>query len=91
MTREYSRIFSKVIWVLENLSKVKFWTSKLIFEIFYSILWTSMSIFDSPTTQNWTSMFISGGPTAHQMDLNVHFWRFPPHIIQVTVQYSGKP
>ena len=30
MTREYSRIFLKVILVLENLSKVNFWTS--IFE-----------------------------------------------------------
>ena len=63
MTQEWSRIFLKVISVLENLSEVQFWTSKLIFEfsnsmfgpqnlIFEwskSIFWTSMPIFDSPT------------------------------------------
>ena len=75
MTRESSRISFKVILVLKQHSKVRFWPSKLIFELSSSIFWTSMSIFDSPTAQNWTSMSISGGPTAYQMDLNAHFWR----------------
>ena len=42
MTREYSRILFKVILVFKNLSKVNFWTSKLIFGCFKSIFWTSM-------------------------------------------------
>ena len=50
-----------------------------------------MSIFDSPTAQNWTSMSISGGPTAHEMDLNVHIWRFPPHIIGPQCPYLAVP
>ena len=65
MPWEYSRIFVKVILVLENLSEVDFWTSKHIFDDFKSIFWTSMFIFDSPTAYYWTSMSISGGPTAY--------------------------
>ena len=55
MTREHSRICLKDILVLENLSKVHFWISKLIFEGFKSIFWTPTSIFDSPTAYYWTS------------------------------------
>ena len=65
MTREYSRIFLKVILVLENLSKVNFWTSKIISQYFKCIFWTSMSIFQSLTAYYWTSMSISGGPSAY--------------------------
>ena len=55
MTWEYSRIFLKVILVLENLSEVDFWTSKQIFECFKSMFWTLMTMFDSPTAYYWTS------------------------------------
>ena len=49
MTWEYSGIFLKVILVLENLSEVRFWTSKLIFEFSKSIFWTSMPSICCPT------------------------------------------
>ena len=65
MTREYSRIFSKVILVLKTHPKVNFWTSKLIFECFKSIFWPLMSILDSPIAYNFISMSISGGPSAY--------------------------
>ena len=56
MAWECCRMVLKVMLVLENLSNVLFWTSKLIFESFQCIFWTSMSILDTPTAYYWTSM-----------------------------------
>ena len=102
MTRECSRMFLTVSLVLKQPSKDNFWTSKLIFELSYSIFWTSIPSNSCPTAQNWTSMSISGGPTAYLMGLNVHFWRshrilngprcpflaVPPHIKWTSLSLS---
>ena len=79
MTREYSGIFLKVILVLENLSKVDLFTSKLIFEFPRPYFGPQCSQIAAPQPQigpqcpylavpphiKWTSMSISGGPTAY--------------------------
>ena len=64
MTWEYSRIFLKVILVLENLSKVDFWTSNLIFEFPKSIFGPQNLIFEWSKSIFWTSMPIFESPTA---------------------------
>ena len=60
MTREYSRIFLKVILVLENRTKVQFWTSKQIFN------------FSSPHFGPQCLKLLSHSP---KLDLDVHIWR----------------
>ena len=78
MIREYSGIFLKVILVLENLSKVNFWTSKLIFDFSIPYFGPQCPQIAVPLPKNgpqcpylavpprpkWTSMSIWGGPIA---------------------------
>ena len=61
MTREYFAIFLKVMLVLENLSKVDFGMSKLIFECF------KIHILDLNCH--------FGLSHSLKLDLNVHIWR----------------
>ena len=41
-----------------------------------------------PPRPKWTSMSISGGSNRMLLDLNVHIWRFPPHIIVPQCPYG---
>ena len=75
MTREYSRIRLKVIWVLEQLSKVDFGTSKLIFEFFQCIFWILMSIFESSIAYYWTCPYLA----------------VPPHVIWLVSKSGSTP
>ena len=79
MAQEYSGISLKVILVLENLSEVNFWTSKLIlnFPIPYfgpqspqiavpqPKIGPPCPYLPVPAHIKWTSMSMSGGPTAY--------------------------
>ena len=70
MTRDYCRIFLKVILVSKQSSKVNFWTSKLIFEGFKSIFETSMP----PMHENYSILLDLDASNAselfHILDLN---------------------